>query len=114
MIATRREVIKAAVNLGFMNASGGGGRPDYRQAIGWFVFAAERGDDIAKCNLGTMYFNGQGVPRDLVRSHMWYNLAAAHGDPEAIENRDYVAHLMTANQITRAQEMASERQMYIP
>jgi hypothetical protein len=28
-----RGVIKAAVNLGFMNASGEGGRPDYRQAI---------------------------------------------------------------------------------
>jgi TPR repeat protein len=107
-------VIKAAVNLGFMNGSGEGGRPDYRQAIGWFVFAAQRGDNLAKCNLGTMYFNGQGVPRDLVRAHMWYNLAAAHGDPEAIKNRDSVAHLMTAKQITRAQEMASARQMYVP
>jgi TPR repeat protein len=114
LIATRRGVIKAAANLGFMNASGEGGRPDYRQAIRWFVFAAQRGDNLAKCNLGTMYFNGQGVPRDLVRAHMWYNLAAAHGDPEAIRNRDSVAHLMTANQITRAQEMATERQMYVP
>jgi uncharacterized protein len=114
LIATGSGVIKAATNLGFMNASGEGGRPDYKQAIRWFVFAAQRGDTLAKCNLGTMYFNGQGVPRDLVRAHMWYNLAAAHGDPEAIRKRDSVAHLMTANQITRAQGMATERQTYVP
>jgi putative ABC transport system substrate-binding protein len=34
--------------------------------------------------------------------------------PEAIKSRDSVAHLMTANEIARAQEMASERQMYVP
>jgi TPR repeat protein len=107
-------VIKAATNLGFMNASGEGERPDYKQAIKWFVFAAQRGDNLAKFNLGTMYLNGQGVPRDLVRAHMWYNLAAAHGDPEAIMKRDAVAHRMTANQIKKAQEMANERQMYVP
>ena len=105
---------KAAVNLGVMNASGEGGRRDYRTAIGWFLFAAQRGDDRAKNNLGTMYFNGQGVSRDLVRAHMWYNLAAAQGDAEAIQNRASVAHLMTPKQIARAQTMASERQMYLP
>jgi TPR repeat protein len=114
LIATRGGVIKAATNLGFMNASGEGERPDYKQAIKWFVFAAQRGDNLAKFNLGTMYLNGQGVPRDLVRAHMWYNLAAAHGDPEAIMKRDAVAHRMTANQIKKAQEMANERQMYVP
>jgi TPR repeat protein len=94
-------VIKAATNLGFMNASGEGGRLGYKEAIKWFVFAAQRGDNLAKCNLGTMYLNGQGVPRDLVRAYMWYNLAAAHGDPEAIAKRDSVAHRVTANQINK-------------
>ncbi len=113
LVATERENTKAAVNLGVMNALGEG-RRDYRKAIEWFIFAAQRGDDIAKYNLGTMYFNGQGVARDLVRAHMWYNLSAVHGDPEAIKSRDSVAHLMTANEIARAQEMASERQVYVP
>jgi TPR repeat protein len=54
-------------------------------AIGWFLFAAQRGDDRAKNNLGTMYFNGRGVSRDLVRAHMWYNFAAAQGDAESIQ-----------------------------
>jgi TPR repeat protein len=97
-----------------MDASGEGRPRDYRKAIKWFLLAAQRGDDRAKNNIGTMYFNGQGVPRDLVRSHMWYNLAAAHGDPDAIQNRASVARLMTLKQMARAQEMASDRQMYIP
>ena len=50
----------------------------------------------------------------MVRAHMWYNLAASSGDPEAIENRAFVARLMTAKQIAKAQEMASDRQMLIP
>jgi TPR repeat protein len=97
-----------------MDAGGEGGPRDYRKALLWFLFAAQRGDDRAKNNIGTMYLNGQGVPRDLVRAHMWYNLAAAHGDPDALKNRKSVADLMTAHQVARAQQMASERQMYIP
>jgi uncharacterized protein len=114
LIAANGGENKAAVNLGVMDASGEGGPRDYRKAIGWFLFAARHGDNKAKNNLGTMYLNGQGVPRDLVRAHMWYNLASAKGDPEAIQNRNSVAHLMTSNQLARAQEMASERQMYVP
>jgi TPR repeat protein len=113
-VATERGETKAAVNLGVMDASGEGRPRDYRKAIKWFLLAAQRGDDRAKNNIGTMYFNGQGVPRDLVRSHMWYNLAAAHGDPDAIQNRASVARLMTLKQMARVQEMASDRQMYIP
>jgi TPR repeat protein len=48
------------VKLGVMDASGEGGPRAYRKAIGWFLFAAQRGDDRAQNNLGTMYFNGQG------------------------------------------------------
>ena len=54
------------------------------------------------------------VPRVLVRAHMRYNLAAAQGDPEGVENRKLVEHLMTENQISRARQMAGERQMYVP
>jgi TPR repeat protein len=114
LVAARRDETRAAVNLGVMNASGEGGPRDYRKAIEWFLFAAQRGDDRAKINLGTMWFNGQGVPRDLVRAHMWYNLAAAHGDPDAIQERASVAHLMSASQIARAQQMASDRQDTFP
>jgi hypothetical protein len=42
----------------------------------------------------------------------WYNPAAASGDPEAIQNRASVARLMTVKQTAKAQEMASERQMF--
>lgn len=114
LIAARREDTKAAVNLGAMNASGEGGPRDYRKAIVWFLFAAQRGDDRAKINIGTMYYNGQSVPKDLVRAHMWYNLAAANGDPDAIQKRASVARLMSARQIARAQQMASDRQNHFP
>ena len=113
-VAAKQEETKAAVNLGVMNASGEGGARDYRKAIEWFLFAAQRGDDRAKINIGAMYYNGKGVPKDLVLAHMWYNLAAAHGDSDAIQKRASIAQLMSVRQIARAQQMASDRQNHFP
>ena len=78
------------------------------------LFAAQRGDDRAKINIGAMYYNGQGVPKDLVLARMWYNLAAAHDDPDALQKRASIAQLMSARQIARAQQMASDGQNHFP
>ena len=49
---------------------------------------------------------GHGVPQDYVSAHMWLNLAAAQGEEKAAERRDYVAALMTPEQIAEAQRLA--------
>jgi len=60
-----------------------------------------------------MYVDGQGVPQDYVLAHLWYNLAASRlTDPNrrvrAVEVRDLVARMMTAEQIAEAQRLARE------
>ncbi len=110
--AAERGSTKAAVNLGHMDTSGDGGPRDYKKAIEWFLFAAKRGDDSAKNNMGYMYLNGLGVRRNLILAHAWFNMAAAHGETVAIKNREGVARALTPTQIARAQQLASQLDLF--
>ena len=74
----------------------------------WYRKAADRDHADAQNNLGMMYHNGKGVSQDYVQAHMWYNLAAAQGVDTARKNREGVAELMIAEQITQAQKLARE------
>ena len=68
---------------------------------------AVQGDVDAQYNLGYMYAKGQGVLQDYIYAHMWFNLASMRGDTVfATKNRDFLAKLMTPQQIEKAQEMA--------
>ena len=62
--------------------------------------------------LGAMYEDGTDVPQDYVKAYMSYSLAEFFGKPEvsksAVKLRDLVAKIMTAEQITEAQNLASE------
>ena len=55
-----------------------------------------------------MFRNGKGMPLDYVESYKWYNLAAAQGDADAKKNRNYIAGLMTPEQIAEAQQLSRE------
>ena len=79
---------------------------DDRQAVKWYIAAAEQGYAMAQHHLGAMYYDGQGVLQDYVRAHMWANIWASNGgDPEM---RELVAKKMTPAQITEAQRLARE------
>ncbi len=110
-------------NLGEMYAGGDGVAQDSVQMAYWWHKAAEQGFAIAQYDLGVaagngcakaqyylglMYASGKGVPKDYVAAHMWFNLAAAQGVELAAEERDEVAKLMTPDQITGAQRLASK------
>ena len=109
--------------LGEMYAGGDGVAQDSVQMAYWWHKAAEQGFAIAQYDLGVaagngcakaqyylglMYASGKGVPKDYVAAHMWFNLAAAQGVELAAEERDEVAKLMTPDQITGAQRLASK------
>lgn len=55
-----------------------------------------------------MYLNGEGVTQDFFYAHMLFNLAAANGNKDAAKNRDIVAGLMSATDISAAQKLARE------
>jgi uncharacterized protein len=99
---------RAQLTVGFLYMSGQGVPPDNPEAFKWFRLAANQGEPMAQFNLGSMYRLGWGVPQDYVSAHAWYSLAAAQGVEQAVENRDKLAKLMTPDQITEAQRLASE------
>jgi len=108
-LAAQQGDVDAQYNLGLMYAQGQGVAEDYKAAVKWYTLAAEQGLASAQYNLGVMYDMGQGVAQDYVKAHMWYNIAAIDGsDKKAAPNRDAIAKQMTASQIARAQELASQ------
>jgi len=91
-----------------MYINGQGVTQDYKEAVKWYRLAAEQGNAIAQANLGLMYGKGQGVIKDNVYGHMWSNIAASSGDADAVKIRDIITSLMTAADISKAQELARE------
>lgn len=55
-----------------------------------------------------MYLFGDGVIQDTVYAHMWHNIAAASGLEAAAKGRDELAEMMSAADISKAQELARE------
>lgn len=94
---------------------------DFTEAMVWARWLANKGDLPGQLMLANMYANGEGSPRDLVQAYMWYDIAAAGGKPDgsedepkeeqmqaAVEQRDKLAGLLTQEQETQAQKLASE------
>ena len=75
----------------------------------WVLRAgAEQGDAIAQNELGRMYFEGKGVLQEAVLAYMWFSIAATNGNTLATENIDFIAMVMTSEDIAKAQQMARE------
>ena len=88
--------------------NGEGVTQDYKEAVKWYLLAAEQGSASAQYNLGVMYDNGEGVIQDYVRAHMWFNLVTSKGEEKARKNREEVTKKMTPSQIAEAQKMARD------
>jgi hypothetical protein len=83
-------------------------RDDFATALREWKPLAEQGDARAQSNLGVMYGLGRGVLQDYVYAHMWGNIAASNGYEDGGKLRDAAAKEMTAAQIEKAEELASE------
>jgi TPR repeat protein len=57
-----------------------------REALKWYLMAAQQGHAIAQNNLATFYATGRGVRKDLDEAEKWFLMAAQHGDETAAEN----------------------------
>ena len=106
---------ESQLKLGIAYRDGSDGpAQDYTEAAFWFRQAAEQGHPMARFNLGRLYERGLGVPRDLITAHLWYNLAASGFEPRdgsrtmAIAGRDRVASQLTAADLRKAYQLASE------
>jgi hypothetical protein len=100
---------QAQNNLGLIYWQGQQGvLQNYAEAVKLFRKAADQGVAQAQYNLGLMYQYGQGVAQDYAEAHMRLNLEAAAGYEEVGRARDWLAAIMTPDQIAKAQRRARE------
>jgi S1-C subfamily serine protease len=72
--------------LGGMYYDGQGVARDLRQALKWFLLAANQGNPLAQYNLGLMYEQGIGTARNPQEALYWYTQAALHDNAAAQQN----------------------------
>jgi TPR repeat protein len=61
----------------------GGHEQDYKEAVKWWLLAAEQGHADAQYGLGLCYKYGSGVDKDLSEAVKWWLLAAEQGYADA-------------------------------
>ena len=105
--AAEQGVAAAQNDLGAMYDKGTGMPEDDREAAKWYRRAAEQGVVEAQISLAVMHSSGAGVPEDYVKAYAWLNLAAAQGEKAAIEGKDILRPLMTAEQVSEAQKLST-------
>ena len=98
----------AQSNLGSIYRQGRGVPQNYAEATSWYRRAAEQGDIKAQHNLAIMYWEGKGVTRNPVMAYVLQILAAAEGHEGARHNREITLKMLSHEQVTEAQRMATE------
>jgi len=99
--AADRGNAKAMHNLAVLEADGGG-KPNYKAAVYWFLKAADHGVADSQFNLGILYARGIGVEQNLAASYKWFSLAAAQGDTDSARKRDDVAKRLDPSSLAAA------------
>jgi len=104
---------EAEATLGMRYEFGDGVEQDYAKASYWFRRAAEHVPDLGgagqgRNNLGILYADGHGVPKDYIQAYIWFSLAGNDINLTSIQPE------MTADQISRAQQLAADWKLQHP
>ena len=83
-------------------------RQNYKEAVKYYRFAAERGYSLAQTSLGAMYATGKGVPKDFQKAHKWFTLAMLNYKKEASKGSDIGSKPMTTAEISKVKTLARE------
>jgi hypothetical protein len=86
--------------LGLRYATGEGVKLDEREAVRWFIKAAEQGNVAAQSKLGSIYFSGRGVPQDFTQAYFWMVVARLSGDHASETLGPFVRARLTRAQVT--------------
>jgi TPR repeat protein len=69
--------------LGKRYAMADGMKQDYREAMNWFLAAAEQGNVKAQAKASAFFLAGRGRPQDYSKAYYWALLAQAGGEKNA-------------------------------
>jgi len=100
--------VSAQYFLGVMYSFGRGVPQNDAEAVKWYRKAAEQGVVPAQYNLGVMYYFGEGVSVNSIKAYMWWSLAMEQGNESATENLNIIKEVMSSDEISIAQELATE------
>ena len=92
----------ALFNLGILHEFGNGIETNHAQAADYYQRAARQGVAGAQFNLANLYLKGLGVPRDPVLAEAWYLMAALQSHPEALEQSERLAEILSPEQMEAA------------
>ena len=106
--AARAGETSAEEDLAWMYYTGTGTARDYGESAKWVRLAAEQGDARAQLDLAYLYEQGKGVPLDYIAAYDWYKAAAAGGEKRASTKLRNMTHLMTPEQISKADAFAAQ------
>jgi TPR repeat protein len=98
---------RAQFLLGLAYAKGEGVPQDLALAAKWYQKAGTQGDPNAQNNLGVLYVQGTGIGLNPVAAYACFSLAARGGVQGAAGNRDQLARILTADQLSEAVRMAN-------
>jgi len=95
----------AQYSLGMRYDKGDSVRQDYREAMHWYLLAADKGHIRAQARVAALFWAGRGIPQDYSKAYYWGLLAQAGGDETG---RTIVQQ--TAPYLSPAQIAAEQRQ----
>ena len=94
--------------LGLFHYAGYGEVPKhYRKARYWLEHSARQGFAQAQGRLGWMFYTGEAGEKDLAKAYAWMSLGAYGGDQGSFGYKDRVKTQMTAEELTRALQLAA-------
>ena len=105
--AARQNHPAAQFNLALTYRDGRGTEADEKQTFYWYRKAADQHVAEAQMLLGVAYLQGLGTRKDPVRAHQWLSLSVEAGTEAARESLEQAEKQLSAEQLTRARELAA-------
>lgn len=81
-------------------------KPNFSEALRWYLRSARQKYSAAQFMLGHMYQDGEGTERNNVEAYKWFELSRLSGFADAVYARDAVGALLAEKQLDEAKERA--------
>ena len=85
--------------LGLRYATGDGVKLDEKEAVRWFIKAADQGSVSAQSKLGAFYYGGRGVKQDAKTAYFWIVVASLNGDEASKALAPHAGARLTSAQV---------------
>ena len=86
------------------------GKPNFPEALRWYLRSANQKHPTAQFMLGHMYEDGEGTKRNQIEAYKWFELSRLSGFADAVYARDAAGASLTEKQLDEEIGRASCRE----